>query len=155
MPITFKVQRVKTEHITENEERFLNITEMRLYSKEYEKIFLEIAPVRISENSDIMWEDWNYYNSLRIFKTDYEMLFVPLVERIFPVIDPDSDEVQARFDVCSLNWIGKADTERLIGSFSEGISDKTGDERQFLEKITEYLRHYIDVSDLILIEGNL
>ena len=155
MAITFKVQRAKTEHITENGERFLDILEMRLYSKENEKIFLEISPVRNTENSDIMWEDWNYYNSLRIFKTDYEMLFAPLAKRIFPVIDPDSGEVQAHLDICSLNWIGKADTERLIGSISEGISDKTEDERKFLEIITEYLRHCINVSGLILIEGNL
>ncbi|MDE7281835.1 MAG: hypothetical protein K2N36_08880, partial [Ruminiclostridium sp.] len=100
-------------------------------------------------------EDWNYYNSLRIFKTDYEMLFAPLAERIFPVIDPDSGEFQAHLDVCSLNWIGKADTERLIGIISAAAGDKIAEERQFLEKITEYLRHCINVSDLILIEGNL
>ena len=155
MPITLKIRKIKTDHITENGEHFLNIREMWLYSKENEKIFLEISPVRNTENSDIMWEDWNYYNSLRIFKTDYEMLFVPLVEKIFPVIDPDSGEVQDRLDVCSLNWIGKADTERLIGIISEEKFGKTAEEQQFLEKITEYLRHCIDVSGLILIEGNL
>lgn len=155
MKITFNFRKIKTEHITENGERFLNITEMRLYSENNEKIFLEFAPVRIPKSGDIMWEDWNYYNSLRIFKTDYEMLFVPFAEKIFPVKDPDTDELQTYLDLCSPNWIGKSDIERLIKIIDESSKDKKSEERQFLKIITEYLQDCIKISNMVLIDGNL
>lgn len=153
--ITINIREQKTEHITENGSRILKVTEMRLYSERHEKIFLEFSAVRVPEDGEIMWEDWNYYNPLRIFQSDYERLFLPLAESLFPITDPDSGVLEQRFDCCSLNWFGRIDVERLIKRIDEVLGKKTPDERKFLGKIAEFLLKCLDFGDIVLIEGNL
>ncbi|MDO4943736.1 MAG: hypothetical protein Q4E74_00890 [Ruminococcus sp.] len=146
---------LKHEHITVHGDHTQIITQLHLYSDKKEKIFLEVIPVRVPENGDIMWEDWNFYDSLMIFQTDYNKLIVPYLNAIFPVKDPDDGEIQEYFDVCSLNWLGTADCERLIDIIKSDMEKYADDEKAFLNEFIRFLQHCLTISNIVLIEGNL
>ncbi|MBR5372132.1 MAG: hypothetical protein IK130_07945 [Oscillospiraceae bacterium] len=84
------------------------MTDIRLHSDDAEKITIELKPVSVypPENETMAWEDWNRYNSICIYKTDYEKLLLPSIETLFPVMDPDPNGfgVQETFDRTSVNF---------------------------------------------------
>lgn len=94
------------------------VTDIRLYSDDKEKISIEFKPVSVyaKENGNMSWEDWNCYDSICIYKTDYERLLLSAIEELFPVTDPDPNGwgVQEYFDLTSMNFFGKDDWQRLI-----------------------------------------
>jgi len=148
-------EELRYDHITEHGDHTQIITKLYLYADKKEMIFFEIAPVRVPENGDIMWEDWNFYDSMRVFQTDYDKLIVPYLKRIFPVTDPDDGEIQEYLDVCSLNWLGSSDCERLIDIIRSEMGNSTDDEKAFLNEFIRFLQHCMTISNIILIEGNL
>lgn len=77
------------EFISEDRSVKHKVKDILLYSDEREKIVLEFKPVRFPEDGNIMWEDWNNYDSIQVFKTDYERLLLNPIRSIFPVNDPD------------------------------------------------------------------
>lgn len=133
------------------------VTELRLYSEDREKIELEFKPVNLPENGDIQWEDWNCYDSLRIFITDYERLLIPLIDKLFPVTDPDPMGwgVQERFDATDLNWFGSEDRQKLISLIEERAQEVNADEKEFYAEVLKFLRGYTEISEYFCIEGNL
>lgn len=60
------------------------VTDIRFYSDENEKINIELKPVcrYPSGNGTMSWEDWNYYDSICIYKTDWEIIIIRLKRHI-------------------------------------------------------------------------
>lgn len=145
------------EFISEDRSVKHKVKDILLYSDEREKIVLEFKPVRFPEDGNIMWEDWNNYDSIQVFKTDYERLLLNPIRSIFPVNDPDPNGwgMQECFDLTSMNFFGKDDWIKLIDVIkitSESVDDC---EKEFYDIVVEYLTDIMEVSDYFCIEGNL
>lgn len=108
------------------------------------------------ESGDMQWEDWNCYDSLFIYWTDYERLLVPELEKLFPLEDPDPNGwgTQEYFDVCSLNWLGADKWKEFISALEKKYPTLTCEEKLFMDEIIPIMRGFLDVSDIICIEGN-
>ena len=133
------------------------ITDIRLYSDDREKIEIELKPVRLPESGRMAWEDWNCFDSICVYKTDYERLLLSAIEALFPVTDPDPDGwgVQEYFDLTSMNFFGKADWLRLTDSLTACAEKATGEEKEFYRAVLGYLKEFMTVSEWFCIEDNL
>ncbi len=135
------------------------VTDIRFYSDENEKINIELKPVFIypSGNGTMSWEDWNYYDSICIYKTDYEKLLLPAISSLFPVTDPDPNGfgIQKFFDLTSINFFGKDDWQRLIDKLTECMKMVNKTETEFYHVVLGFLNDFMTISDWFCIEGNL
>lgn len=80
---------------------------------------------------------------------------IPILEQIFPVMDPTNGDVQEEFDSCFSNWIGKADWERWILLVRENLTNLTSEEAEFLRSILGWLETALNYTDVIVVESNL
>ena len=133
------------------------VTEIRLYSLDEEMIYLEFCPVHVSENWDIQFVDWNTYDSLLIFRTDYEKLLIPALDELFPVYDPAPDGwgLQEEFDRMGPNFIGAEDWRRLMGLLEKRREISQDPEKQFYDEVLSYFEWAEKVSGYFCIDGNL
>ena len=62
------------------------VTDILLYADETELVRIELKPVFMYplENGTMSWADWNHYDSICIFKTDYEKLCCLRSPHCFP-----------------------------------------------------------------------
>ena len=136
-----------------------NITDIRLYSDDTELIRLEFKPVYmyLMERNAMSWEDWNHYDSLCIYKTDYEKLLLPAIKSLFPVNDPDPNGfgIQESFDLTSINFFGKEDWQKLIEEITKCMQSSNKAEFDFYYSVLGYLKDFMLNSDWFCIEGNL
>ena len=104
---TFTIDDSEVEH---------KVTDILLYSDDDEKIELEFKPVFMPENGEMSWEDWNCFDSIRVYKTDYEKLLLSSIQSVFPVVDPDPNGwgLQEELDLTSPNFLGKEDWNKTI-----------------------------------------
>ena len=109
------------------------------------------------ENGKMHWEDWNYYDSIYIYKSDYEKLLLPAILPLFPVEDPDPNGfgTQEYFDLTSFNFFGKKDWQRLIANLTECMEKADEAENEFYRYVISFLTDFMAVSDWFCIEGNL
>ena len=133
------------------------VTDIRLYSDDDEKIELEFKPVFMPENGEMNWEDWNCYDSIRVYKTDYEKLLLSSIQSVFPVVDPDPNGwgIQEELDLTSPNFLGKEDWNKTIDVLLNRSKTATDQEKEFYDLFIKYLRNFSEVSDYFCIEGNL
>ena len=135
------------------------VTDIRLYSDDSEKIEIELKPVRMypPENGTLSWEDWNYYDSICIYQTDYKKLLLPAICALFPATDPDPNGwgVQEAFDLTSMNFFGKDDWQKLIDSLTQCMEASGENERKFYHAVTQFLTGFMAQSEWFCIEGNL
>ena len=128
----------------------------QLYTTKDEKIHLDFLPLRPGCKEDPQWEDWNCYHSiLSIGWPGCQLLLIPILEQIFPVMDPTNGDVQEEFDSCFSNWIGKADWERWILLVRENLTNLTSEEAEFLRSILGWLETALNYTDVIVVESNL
>ena len=128
----------------------------QLYTTKDEKIHLDFLPLRPGCKEDPQWEDWNCYHSiLSIGWPDCQLLLIPILEQIFPVMDPTNGDEQEEFDSCFSNWIGKADWERWILLVRENLTNLTSEEAEFLRSILGWLETALNYTDVIVVESNL
>ena len=130
-------------------------TDVRLYSADSEKIFLEFKPVREQNGKELQWVDWNCYDSVFVYKADYEKLLVPTLSKLFPLDDPDPNGwgTQEFFDVCSLNWLGAEAWKEFISQL-EQLGGLTKEEQMFIETLLPMFKGFAEISGIICIEGN-
>lgn len=135
------------------------VTDIRLYSDDHELINLEFKPVYMypPENGTMAWEDWNHYDSICVYKTDYEKFLVPSISSLFPVADPDPNGfgIQEYFDLTSMNFFGKEDFRRLILDLTECMEKADEPDKSFYRSVIGFLEDFMTVSDWFCIEGNL
>ena len=135
------------------------VADIRLYSDDMEKIEIELKPVYTdpSGNGVMTWEDWNHYDIIRIYKTDYERLMLSAINSLFPVKDPDPNGfgIQESFDLTSVNFFGKDDWQRLIANLTDCMKKADKDEYEFYHVVLEFLNDSLTVSEWFCIEGNL
>jgi hypothetical protein len=120
------------------------------YGSEKEKPVLQFSPC--SRTQDIQWEDWNYTEYLFIPKTDYMKLLKDYIEKIFPINDPENNEIEEYFDVSSITWIGKKDWERLIKIIEEHKSTNTK-EIEFYNKFINWIKEQLMSVEVIVVDG--
>lgn len=127
----------------------------RLYADKKEKICITFLSVKLTDRS-LEWEDWNCYRSiLQIYWEDFQKLVSIYFDRIFPLKDPVSGEIQEAFDPCFDNWIGKVEFEQWIKYIEEDLPQKRQQEQKFLKQIIEWVTCALEHTDVIMIEGNL
>ena len=133
------------------------VTELRLYSEDKEKIFLEFCPVRVPDDWDIQAKDWDCYDSLRVFRSDYERLLSPLIEKLFPLkdLDPYYGGEQEYFDATGPNWTDIAEWEHLKELLAENSKISTPEEQEFYTEVLRYFEWAESVSGYFCIDGNL
>lgn len=127
----------------------------RLYANQKEKICITFLPLKRTDNA-LQWEDWHCYHSiLRIYWEDYQKLVSVYFDRIFPLKDPVSKEVQEEFDPCFDNWIGKTDFEQWMAYIKEDVPQKNKQEQEFLKQVLNWVMCALEHTDVIVVEGNL
>lgn len=135
------------------------VTDIRLYSGDDELIKLELKPVLMCspECDSLPWENWNHYDSICIYKTDYEKLLLPSITSLFPVTDPDPNGfgIQEEFDLTSINFFGKEDFGKLIVNLTECMEKADEPEKSFYSSVIGFLKEFMAVSDWFCVEGNL
>ncbi|MBO4473987.1 MAG: hypothetical protein IK020_03015 [Clostridiales bacterium] len=134
------------------------VTDIRLYSDDSERILLEFKPVRMpSKKGDLYWEDWNHYDSICIYKTDYDRLLLPAITSLFPVTDPDPKGfgIQESLDLTTINFFGKEDWQKLIDNLTGCMEKADETEAEFYRSVIGFLNDFMTVSDWYCIEGNL
>lgn len=133
------------------------VTDIRLYSDDGEMIELEFKPVCVPVNGDLQWEDWNCYDSIRVYKTDYDKLLLSSIQSVFPVVDPTPNSwgLQEEFDLTSMNFMSRADWSRIIEALLNRSNTATDQEKEFFDLFIKHLRSFMEVSDCFCIEGNL
>jgi len=131
-------------------------TDVRHYADNSEKVYLEFKPARMPENGDMQWEDWNCFDSVFVYKADYEKLLVPILNKFFPAEDPDPNGwgTQEYFDVCSENWLGADKWKEFIAQLEALKNDLGKEDRMFIDILLPLFRGFLDKSDIICIEGN-
>jgi len=123
------------------------------YSNKDEKVSLEFSPCR--KTKDIMWEDWNYCEHLIVNKTDYINLLVKYIEKIFPLYDPENNDIEEYFDVCSTTWIGKSDWVKLIKIIEDELEIRIIEkEKIFYEKFINWIIEQLKNVEIIVVTGN-
>ncbi|WP_295153507.1 hypothetical protein [uncultured Ruminococcus sp.] len=132
-----------------------NVTEMRLYSADNEKIELEFKPMYIPEDRAVDWDDFNRYDSMMIFQTDYERLLSPLIDSLYPLTAPDTGEVENALDYCFENFIGSDDRTQLLVLIEEKAHTCADEEREFYNELLLFLKEAEKKSPYLCIEGNL
>lgn len=132
-------------------------TELRLYSEDSEKIKLDFTPVNIPEDWVIHWIDWTCYDNLSVFRTDYERLLLPLIDKLFPVriLTPKGWNVWKHFDAAAPNWFGLKDWQKLISLIEERSKEVNADEKEFYTEVLGFLRGCTEISSYFCIDGNL
>ncbi|MBO4687818.1 MAG: hypothetical protein J5636_04835 [Clostridiales bacterium] len=134
------------------------ITEIRLYSADDEPVYLEFKPVLMpsEDGKELQWEDWNHYDSIRIYKTDYDKFLLPAITPVFPVTDPDPNGfgVQETLDVTSINFFGKEDWQKLIDNLTGCMEKADNTESEFYHMVIGYLSDFMTLSEWFCIEGN-
>ena len=138
------------------ETRTHKATDVRLYSADSEKVFLEFKPARMPENKEMQWTDWNCYDSVFVYRTDYEKLLVPTLDKLFPLDDPDPNGwgTQECLDVCSLNWLGADNWKEFISLLEKLRPTLVKEEQMFIDTLLPMFKGFLDKSDIICIEGN-
>ncbi len=133
-----------------------NATDVRLYSADSEKIFLEFKPARMPDDGNMQWEDWNCYDSVFVYKTDYDRLLVPTLKKLFPLEDPDPNGfgTQEYFDVCFDNWFGADSWKEFITLLEQLIPALTAEEQMFIRTLLPMFKGFLDISSIICVEGN-
>lgn len=133
-----------------------NATDVRLYSADSEKIFLEFKPARMPDDGNMQWEDWNCYDSVFVYKTDYDRLLVPTLKKLFPLEDPDPNGfgTQEYFDVCFENWFGADSWKEFITLLEQLIPALTAEEQMFIRTLLPMFKGFLDISSIICVEGN-
>lgn len=144
----FSSEDSKTEH---------KVTDIRLYADDKEKIELEFKPVRIPDNGDIRWEDWNCYDSVCVYRSDYEKLLSSFIESLFPVEDPDPYGwgIQETMDYTSMNFMGRDDWAKMTDLIISAGESSEEQEKEFYRTLAHHLRDAMKMSDYFCIEGNL
>ena len=133
------------------------VTEIRLYSENRERIFLEFCPVYVSENTDIQAKDFDTFDSLRIFISDYEKLVSPFIEKLFPLKgdDPYYGGAQEKFDATGENWLCAEEWLRLKDMLAENSRISSPEEQGFYDEVLRYFAWAENKSGLFCISGNL
>ena len=149
-PVRVSISQRKWEKITHK------ATDVRMYSADSEKVFLEFKPARMPDSGEMQWEDWNCYDSVFVYKADYERLLVPTLEKLFPLEDPDPNGwgTQEYFDVCSLNWLGADKWKEFIAQLEQLRQALTEEEQMFMDTLLPMFRGFLSLSEIICIEGN-
>ena len=149
-PVRVSIRQGKWESVTHN------ATDVRLYSADSEKIFLEFKPARMPDDGNMQWEDWNCYDSVFVYKTDYDRLLVPTLKKLFPLEDPDPNGwgKQEYFDVCSPNWLGADSWKEFITLLEQLIPALTAEEQMFIRTLLPMFKGFLDISSIICVEGN-
>ena len=131
-------------------------TDVRMFSPDSEKIFLEFKPVRFTPGKEMQWEDWNCFDSLFVYRTDYERFLTPALEEMFPIEDPDplGWGTQECFDAMGPNFIGREDWIRFIHALEAKYGTLRNDEKMFMDKVIPILRSFLDISDCFCVDGN-
>ena len=146
-----KVRQVNDSH----RKPLYNVTEMRLYSADNEKIEVEFKPMDIPEDKAVDWDDFNRYDSIMIFQTDYERLLSPLIDSLYPLTAPDTGEIENALDYCFENFIGSEDRKKLLMLIDEKARTCDGDDREFYGELLAFLKEAEKKSPYLCIEGNL
>ena len=133
------------------------VTDIHLYSDNEEKIMLEFKPVLVHPGDEVMLGDWDYYDSFRVYQTDYDKLLTAAIASLFPVMDPDPHGwgLQEYFDPCSDNWFGTEDWQRLIDKLTECFDNAAEPEKEFYYAVLLRMRRFAEMSTMFCIEGNL
>lgn len=130
---------------------------LRLYAPEDELVLLDFCPLRESDEPDWnpMPEDWSCYpEKLRIYKQDYTQLLLKYFAVIYPTKDAFDGTPEPEFDVCSYNWIGKDDWNRIIIEIEEHLSEHESKERDFLQAFIEWVKEALKYTSIITVWGN-
>ncbi|MBQ2581129.1 MAG: hypothetical protein II574_05825 [Ruminococcus sp.] len=132
-------------------------TDVRLYSADSEKIFLEFKPVREQNGKELQWVDWNCYDSVFVYQTDYNKLLVPALEKLFPLQDPDplGWGMQDCFDATSMNWLGADKWNEYISALEQSRETLNKEEQMFIDTLLPMFRSFTEKSGIICVEGNL
>lgn len=131
---------------------------LRLYAPKNEKIYWNFQPLRICEKPgwNPVWDDWYCYaKPLRIYQQDYALL-LDYFNQIYPVKDIFHGKNQYHFDVCSDNWIGKDDWNKIIAEIERDLENNiSDDQKSFFVEFVKWLREALDNTTVIVVEGNL
>jgi hypothetical protein len=96
---------------------------------------------------------------LLVFMTDYRQLLLEYIHAIYPLKDPENDEIVDVFDECSNNWIGKDDFLRLIEKIKITLGRNNNRpskmEREFYNNIIEWAEEKLEWANIMIIDGNL
>jgi hypothetical protein len=120
------------------------------YGFKKEKPVLQFSPCR--KTQDIQWEDWNYAEYLFIPRTDVLKLLKDKIEKIFPINDPENNEIVECFEVSSITWIGKNDWERLI-KIIEKDNPANEKEVKFYYEFKNWINEQLKSVEIIVIDG--
>lgn len=129
---------------------------LRLYAPEDEKILLDFNPLKVSYDYDWnpQWEEWHcYLRPLRIYKQDYERLFV-YFNKVFPPRYNANGTPNPIIDVCFTNFIEKEDWDKLIDEINKDMESFNDDEKRFFEDFTNWVKEALKHTSVIVVEGN-
>lgn len=127
---------------------------LRLYSSDDELVNIELCPAFMTEDGNIFWDR---YDSLRIYRADYEHFMIPVFEEIFPVTDPDPKGwgIQENFDAAGENWLCAEEWLRLKDMLAENSRISSPEEQGFYDEVLRYFAWAENKSGLFCISGNL
>lgn len=131
--------------------------ELRLFAPKSEKIFLDFNPLKFSDISDWnpAWEEWHCYATpLRIYKQDYELL-LDYFNIIYPTKDAFDGTRELFFDVCSYNWIGENDWNKILLEIEQDLGNVSNDNKSFFNDFMEWVLEALKHTSIIVVEGNL
>lgn len=131
------------------------VTDIRYLSSDDELIYYEFKPVRIPETG-MMYEDWNCYDSFKIYITDFDALLFKTINSVFPVNDPDPNGygVQKCFDKCSNNFFSIEDWSKIIQLLTELVDNTDESTGEFYKVCVQYMNAYMKISDSFCIDSN-
>lgn len=137
------------------EQRYIDL---KLYSKPEELICITFNPLKMSDKPhwNPQWEEWNCYSTpLRIYFQDYKILLEKYFNKIYPTKDAFDGTPEECFDMCSSNWLGASDWQKILSEVENDFDKMANEEKQFLLSFVKWIREALQYTKIIVVEGNL
>lgn len=84
-------------------------------------------------------------------------LYAPKDEKILLDFEPKDafdGTLEPVFNVCSYNWIGKDDWQKIIFEIEKEFDDFSNVEKSFFQDFLEWLKEALKYTTIIVVEGN-
>ena len=120
-----------------------------IYNPPTEKYGFILFPAKFGDR----WDEISSENHLFIYYSDFEYI-IPSIKKAYPLISPDTNEIDEEFDVCGTNWIHNKAWDEII----KDLRSKEYECPELKKFVNDFCLWVIEgqgMSDEIVIQGTL